>query len=161
MPSYTLSDLRREYAAYVAEMAEADAIRLAPRCNVPARREREAAAQREEARAEETRHWNSVTLPRLGASYRPVDRWLFTSRLSLRQQDYTKKIREGSGTIMSSGIVGRHRRDNYYTFSLGASFMLTKNASINGNFLYSFDDSTIPEYEYDRWRATLGITLRY
>lgn len=97
----------------------------------------------------------------LGASYRPVERWLFTSRLSLRQQDYTKPVKEGSGTLMSSGIIGRHRRDNYYTFSVGASFMLTKNASLNGNFIYSFDDSTISDYEYDRWRATLGITLRY
>ncbi len=97
----------------------------------------------------------------LGATYRPIERWLLTARLAYRDQDYTKKVNTGANTIMEGEIIGKHRRDAFYSMSLGASFALAKFASINGNFTYSFDDSTIEQYEYDRWRASLGLTLRY
>ena len=96
----------------------------------------------------------------LSAHYRPVERWLFTARLGYTDQDYTKPVKTGPNTTMG-GVTGLKRHDRLYSTSLGAAFALAKFASINGNFTYSFDDSSIEAYEYDRWRATLGLTLRY
>ena len=106
---------------------------------------------------------NSIRVYRvgLGAAYRPVERWLFTARLGYTDEDYTKKVYTGANTIMDGRIAGKNRHDGFYSMSLGAAFALAKFASINGGFVYSFDESSIEAYEYDRWRATIGLSLRY
>ena len=97
----------------------------------------------------------------LGATYRPIERWLFTARLGYADEDYTKRVGGGANSIMDDRITGRKRHDGFYSASLGASFALAKFASVNAGFVYSLNDSTIEAYEYDRWRATVGLTLRY
>ncbi len=96
----------------------------------------------------------------VGANYRPLDRWTLFTQASYRREDYSNPVRNENMMLLDDP-AGETRRDDQISGAARLVFAVTRDVSVFGGLVYSYSTSTISDFDYDRWRGSLGVALRY
>ncbi len=96
--------------------------------------------------------------------YRIYRRILLTGGLAYRYEDYLRNVAKtdnGEDVFTGSDTEGTSRQDSQVNAYAGVTFGLNNYASLFAHGLYSVTDSTIKDFEYDRYRISAGVALQY
>jgi hypothetical protein len=96
--------------------------------------------------------------------YRLYRRILLSGGLAYRYEDYLRDVAEannGEDVYVGTDTGGTSRQDSQVNAYAGVTFGLNKYASLFAHGLYSVTDSTIEDFEYDRYRISAGVALQY
>ncbi len=106
---------------------------------------------------------NSMLVSTVGlkADYRPLTRWQFTLGGAYRREDYVDNIVVNNAAVQTVADGGEDRTDDQLCGHAQVVFGLNKYASLFANGIYTYTTSSIDDLDYDRWRVTAGVALRY
>lgn len=96
--------------------------------------------------------------------YRLFRRILLSGGLAYRYEDYLRNVAEannGEDAFIGSDTAGTSRKDTQVNAYAGVTFGLNNYASLFAHGLYSVTDSTIKDFEFDRYRISAGVALEY
>lgn len=100
----------------------------------------------------------------LNANYRPFERWKFSCGIAYRVEDYTRKLSEDEADNFYTDDKGKNakdRKDDGIATFFRAVYGICEYASVFGDVRYTDISSSIDEYDYDRYRLSIGMALRY
>ncbi|MGI6098997.1 MAG: outer membrane beta-barrel protein [Lentisphaerae bacterium] len=98
------------------------------------------------------------------ASYRFFTRLVLSGGAAYRYEDYTRDITEDEVDLFRGTDVagkGKSRQDDQFNLFAGLTFGVTRYASFYLNGLYTVTESSIDDFDYDRYRITAGVALQY
>ena len=98
------------------------------------------------------------------ASYRFFTRVLLSGGIAYRYEDYLRNVDEDEVDLFTGTDAegqGQSRQDDLVNLYAGLTFGVTRYASLYVNGLYSVNDSTIDDFDYDRYRISAGVALQY
>jgi hypothetical protein len=96
------------------------------------------------------------------ANYRFFTRVLLSGGVAYRYEDYLRNVEEDEVDLFrGTDVRGKSRQDDQYNLFAGLTFGLTRYASFYVNGLYTVTDSTIDDFDYDRYRISAGVALQY
>ena len=98
------------------------------------------------------------------ASYRFFTRVMLSGGVAYRYEDYLRNVDEDEVDIFKGTDAegqGRSRQDDQINLFAGLTFGLTRYASFYVNGLYTVTESTIDDFDYDRYRISAGVALQY
>jgi hypothetical protein len=110
---------------------------------------------------------NSMLVSTIGAGleYSPLRRWTALLDALYRREDYTLPVRGTDplrpGSSIDTSLPGQSRKDDQITGHARLTFAVTHDVSVFADGIYTFSTSSIEEYDYERWRAGLGLAARY
>lgn len=100
----------------------------------------------------------------VGAVYRLFTRWELVLNGLYRREDYNNPVQVTSEVDIldaEGDPDGESRTDNQLSAQTRVVYGLNNYASLFAGFVYSHLFSTVEEFDYDRWRADIGASLRY
>lgn len=94
--------------------------------------------------------------------YRLFRRWLLSGGVAYRHEDYMRNVDRG-GEDVFTGVDsgGESRTDQQINTYASLVFGVNRYASLFAHGLYSVTDSTIEDFEFDRYRISAGVALQY
>ena len=98
------------------------------------------------------------------ASYRFFRRVMLSGGVAYRYEDYLRNVEEDEVDLFTGTDAegqGQSRQDDQVNLFAGLTFGLTRYASFYVNGLYTVTDSTIDDFDYDRYRISAGVALQY
>ena len=98
------------------------------------------------------------------ASYRFFTRVLLSGGVAYRYEDYLHNVTVDEVDVFTGTDAegqGESRQDDLVNLYAGLTFGLTRYASFFVNGLYSVNNSTIDDFDYDRYRLSAGVALQY
>jgi hypothetical protein len=99
-----------------------------------------------------------------GASYRFFRRVMLSGGMAYRYEDYLRNVDEDEEDLFTGTDAegqGQSRQDDQFNLFAGLTFGLTRYASFYVNGLYAVTESTIDDFDYDRYRISAGVALQY
>ncbi len=98
------------------------------------------------------------------ASYRFFTRVMLSSGVAYRYEDYLRNVDEDDVDLFTGTDAegqGQSRQDDQVNLFANLTFGITRFASFYVNGLYSVNESTIDDFDYDRYRVSAGVALKY
>lgn len=100
----------------------------------------------------------------VNANYRPFERWKFSAGVAYRLEDYTRKLSEDAEENYytdENGKNAKNRKDDGIATFVRAVYGICEYASIFADARYTDISSSIDDFDYDRYRLSIGMALRY
>lgn len=102
----------------------------------------------------------------LAANYKMGERWLLRGGIAFRRDDYSRDVKQSefAGTInpyVATEKDGNNRTDTNIGSFASLSYKLNRYGSIFGEWNRTDVSSSIDDYDYDRQRFSIGLSLRY
>ena len=98
------------------------------------------------------------------ASYRFFTRVMLSGGVAYRYEDYLRNVDEDDVDLFTGTDAegqGQSRQDDQVNLFANLTFGITRFASFYVNGLYSVNESTIDDFDYDRYRVSAGVALKY
>ena len=100
----------------------------------------------------------------VNAQYRPFERWKFSGGVAYRVEDYTRRLSKDEAENFftdDDGANAKDRKDDGFSTFFRAVYGICQYASIFADARYTDISSSIDGYDYDRYRLSIGMALRY
>ena len=95
-------------------------------------------------------------------NYRMFQRLQLSSGVAYRHEDYLRNVKRGGEDVFTGTKEdGDPRKDDQINVFGNVTFGLNRYASLFLNGLYSVTDSDIDDFDYDRYRISAGVALKY
>ena len=98
------------------------------------------------------------------ASYRFFTRVMLSGGVAYRYEDYLRNVDEDDEDLFTGTDAegqGQARQDDQVNLFANLTFGITRYASFYVNGIYTVNESTIDDFDYDRYRISAGVALKY